>query len=135
MGGFFGSVPSSPEGDEAAEEKLTERAQPNGDEAGNEDTSGDRDSRSDEEANSESSEGEKPRDAETPAGDEDVVADLSDILNLAEKAISEEPVEVEVPELPVETPDLTQGPTSELPTETTPEDDKPVEEALDDGLY
>ena len=136
LGGFFGSVPSTPEKDsDGVEEKLADDTRSGEDAAENENLSADRNSSSDEEANSESSEGETPQDGETPAEEDGAVADLSDILNLAKKAISEEPVDVEAPELPVLTPDLTTVPSSEPPAPKKPKEDKPVEEALDDGLY
>ena len=69
--------------------------------------------------------GEGSQDAETNEG---VDSDLSDILDRAERAVNNElPLEESggtQPELPV----LTQTPTEE-------EADKPVEKALDDGLY
>ncbi|MEP4051807.1 MAG: penicillin-binding protein 1A [Litorimonas sp.] len=49
-------------------------------------------------------------------------SDLSDILDRAERAVNDEVADVELPE-PSDAP------------ETTPEPEKPVEKALDDGLY
>ncbi len=68
---------------------------------------------------------ENTQNAET---NEDVDSDLSDILDRAERAVNNETPAEEIsdiqPELPVATP-----------TPTEEEADKPVEKALDDGLY
>ena len=79
-------------------------------------------------AQEESSSDEGSEDTRNAETNEDVDSDLSDILDRAERAVNNEPAVEESddiqPEPPVETPEPADN-----------EADKPVEKALDDGLY
>ena len=105
LGGFFGAVPSIPEvadPDEdkgVAEEDSVESAEAAG-----------------------VNEADEPKSVDTPKVEGDTDADLSDILDRAERAVNGEVEGVTLPE-------------PEVPDVMPPKPPKPVEKALDDGLY
>ena len=112
LGGFFGAAPSIPE--ESDVEAAAEDTDVEGADEGAEPKSGD-------EAEPKSGDEAEPKAEDTPKveveGDADT--DLSEILDRAESAVNDDVKPVELPE-----------PT--IPEVTPP---KPVEKALDDGLY
>ena len=124
LGGFFGapSIPSedalSPEDKPEAGDKTA--ATPTGDESGDEDAAEPAGDESNEATDGTTDEAE-PR--ETTPTEGDAESGLSDILNRAEQALDEGAENIAAPELP------------EATEITPPEPVKPVEKALDDGLY
>jgi len=112
LGGFFGSTPVFDE-NEAGEDTETSIEVADAGAAAEGET----------EATSDAGDPKAREDGNPEEESSDVETELSSILDRAENALNDTPADVETPELP------------EVPVEIAPETEKPVEDALDDGLY
>ena len=127
LGGFFGA-PSGPDEEDLAEGSLSEAGESDAEEAPSEASSSDSAAVEGGEEDTSAEDAAGIEDGETPTA-EDSAEGLSEILDRAEEAIKEGMTDVEVPE----PPEVPVEPAA--PEEIVPEAEKPVEKALDDGLY
>ena len=140
LGGFFGA-PSVTEDDQPLDDFLAEDFASNeedenaidAEEAGSEEAAAapeDGHYVEDREA------GDTSEDGGTPAAEDPVNENLSDILDRAEAAIKEETPSEATPETPADvTPETPQDIVPKPPEDALPKPEEPVEKALDDGIY